>query len=254
MSALLTQVLDEVRLEYLRRMQENGFSEPYLTAERLCHEKLFLETDTLAAVIDQDPTLLAARAGDLILNKQQQNNPSVGVIICSNILAAALEGLLDVAVDHGWLEKDEEGRILVDEEGFNENAQYPMAVDFSQSEIATKNLTLPGISELSKLFGSAEEAYLRALQQSSCEAYRKALQISSDYSVFAPQDIAPLILENPLLLGLRPDGLIDDDLFAGDPPAGLIISSHLTRMLLDELLDLGAREGVLSVDAQGHVI
>jgi len=254
MSGLLTQILDDVRVEYLERMRENGFTQPYLTAEQLCHEKLFLDTDLLARIIDQDSTLLAARAGNLILNKQERENPSVGVIICGNILAAALEGLLSVAVDHDWIEVDESENLLVDEEELNQDTQYPILVDFSQSEIARQNLTKPGISELSKLFGGAEEAYLRALKQCSSDAYQKALQISSDYSVFAPQDIAPLVMENPLLLGLRPDDLIDEDLFEGDPPAGLIISSHLTRMLLSELLELGAKEGVLAVDSHGNVI
>ncbi len=254
MSGLLTKILDDVRIEYLQRMQERDFAEPYLTAEQLCHEKLFIDTDTLAKIIGQDPTLLAARAGDLILNRQESENPSVGVIICSNILAAALEGLLSVAVEHEWIEVDEEGNLLVDEEELNQDTQYPVLVDYSQSEIARQNLTKPGISELSHLFGSAEEAYLRALKECSSDAYQKALQISSDYSVFAPQDISPLVLENPLLLGLRPDDLIDEDLFDGDPPAGLIISSHLTRMLLNELLELGAKEGVLAVDSNGNVI
>lgn len=254
MSGVLTKILDDVRVCYIERMEENGYTEPYLTAEQLCHEKLFLETDALAEILGQDPTLLAARAGDLILNKQERENPSVGVIICCNILAAALEGLLSVAVDNEWIEVDEEGNILVDDEELNQDTQYPILVDFSRSEVARQNLTRPGISELSQLFGTAEEAYLRALKACSSDAYQKALQISSEYSVFAPQDIAPLILENPLLLGLRPDDLIDDDLFNGDPPAGLIISSHLTRMLLNELLELGAKEGVLAVDSNGNVI
>ncbi len=97
MSGLLTTLLEDVRVEYIARMQSNGCSEPYLTAERLVHEKLFLETDQLAEIIQQDPSLLAARAGELIMNRQESENPSVGVIICSNILAAALEGLLGFA-------------------------------------------------------------------------------------------------------------------------------------------------------------
>jgi len=254
MSGVLTQILEDIRVEYLQRMRENGFENPYLTAEQLCHEKLFLDTDTLAGIIEQDPTLLAARAGNLILNKQERENPAVGVIICSNILAAALEGLLSVAVENEWVEVDEDDNILVDEEELGQDTQYPILVDYSQSEIARNNLTKPGVSALSHLFGSAEEAYLKALKECSSDAYQKALQISSDYSVFAPHDIAPLVMENPLLLGLRPDDLIDEDLFDGDPPAGLIISSHLTRMLLGELLELGAKEGVLAVDSHGNVI
>lgn len=254
MSALLTQILDDVRAEYVRRMEQTGFAEPYLTAEKLCHERLFLDTDTLARIVEEDPTLLAARAGDLILNEQERENPSVGVIICCNILAAALEGLMSVAVDNAWVEVDEEDNILVDEEELNGDTQYPVLSDFTRSEIARQNLTRPGASELSQLFGAAEEAYMRALTQCSSDAYQKALRISSDYSVFAPQDIAPLVMENPLLLGLRPDDLIDEDLFEGDPPAGMIISSHITRMLLNELLELGAKEGVLAIDSNGNVI
>ncbi len=254
MSGLLTQILDDVRLEYLKLMQETDFMHPYTTAERLCHEKLFLEIDLLAKIIEEDPTLLAARAGNLIMNRQEEENPAVGVIICSNILAASLEGLLSIAVENDWLDQDEDGNILVSDEDISQETQYPITVDYSHSEAARQNLTRPGVSRLSALFAGAEEAFLESLAEDSRNAYQSALEISSDYSVFAPEDIAPLVAENPLLLGLRPDGMIDEELFEGDPPAGIIISAHLTRMLLHQLLELGVEQGALSLDSDGNVI
>lgn len=256
MSGLLTALLEDVRVEYVARMQATDFSEPYLTAERLCHEKLFLETDQLAEIIAQDPTLLAARAGDLIMNKQESENPSVGVIVCSNILAAALEGLLAVAVEREWLDVDDEGNVLVDEEELSQDTQYSIDVDFSSSETAKRNIALGGVSKMTQIFSAAEAAFLDLLQESAQErdAYQLALDISSDYSVFAPEDIAPLVEENPLLLGLRPEDLIDEDLFEGDPPAGLIISAHLTRMMLHQMLELGVENGALVLDSSGHIV
>ena len=47
MSGVLTSLLEDVRKKYIEQMQADG-SEPYLTAERLCHEMLFLETERLA--------------------------------------------------------------------------------------------------------------------------------------------------------------------------------------------------------------
>ncbi|WP_299179161.1 hypothetical protein [uncultured Neptuniibacter sp.] len=256
MSGLLTALLEEIRIDYVRRMQANGFTEPYLTAERLCHERLFLGADQLAEIVEQDPTLLAARAGDLIMNRQESENPSVGVIICSNILAAALEGLLAVAVEQEWLDIDEEGHVLVDEEELSQDTQYSIDIDYSTSETAKRNIALGGVSKLSEIFATAESVFLDLLQENTRDkdAYQRALDISSDYSVFAPEDIAPLIAENPLLLGLRPEDLIDEDLFDGDPPAGLIISAHLTRMMLHQMLELGVEHGVLVLDSSGHIV
>lgn len=256
MSGLLTGLLEEIRQEYIKRMHENGGREPYLTAERLCHERLFLETDLLARIVEQDPTLLAARAGELILNLQERENPAVGVIICSNILAAALEGLLAVAVERDWLDVDEEGNVLVDEEELTQDSQYPIEVDYSQSETARNNLSQISRSRMSELFAAAEAAFVDDLQQQGSEkdAYQLALDISSNYSVFAPEDIAPLISENPLLLGLRPEDLIDEELFDGDAPAGLIISAHLTRMMLQQMLELGVEHGALVLDSSGHIV
>ncbi len=256
MSGLLTALLEDVRVEYVVRMESNDCAEPYLTAERLCHEMLFIEADLLAEIVEQDPTLLAARAGDLIMNRQESENPSVGVIICSNILAAALEGLLAVAVEREWLDIDDDGHVLVDEEELSQDSQYSIDVDYSTSERAKRNITLGGISKLSQIFAAAESEFLDSLQQNTRDkdAYQRALDISSDYSVFAPEDISPLIAENPLLLGLRPEDLIDDDLFDGDPPAGLIISAHLTRMMLHQMLELGVENGVLVLDSSGHIV
>lgn len=256
MSGLLTTLLENTRLEYIERMQASDFSEPYLTAERLVHEKLYLDTDQLSEIIAEDPSLLAARAGDLIMNRNESENPAVGVIICCNIIAAALEGLLSVAVEREWLDVDEQGRVIVDDEELSQDSQYPIEIDFSRSEIAKRNLALGGASEMSQIFSAAESAYLDMLneQNSQQDAYQLALDISSDYSVFAPEDIAPLVEENPLLLGLRPDDLIDDDLFEGDAPAGLIISAHLTRMMLHQLLELGVEHGALVLDSSGHIV
>lgn len=256
MSGLLTALLEDVRAEYVSRMQANGCSEPYLTAERLCHEFLFIEADQLAEIIEQDPTLLAARAGDLIMNRQESENPAVGVIICSNILAAALEGLLAVAVEREWLDIDEDGHVLVDEEELKQDSQYEINIDYSTSQTATRNISLGGASKLSTIFSAAENAFLEVLQENSRDkdAYQQALDISSDYSVFAPEEIAPLVAENPLLLGLRGEDLIDEDLFEGDPPAGLIISAHLTQMMLHQMLELGVEQGALILDSSGHII
>ncbi len=253
MSGLLTTLLEEIRIEYIERMRTNGFIEPYLTAERLCHERLFIDGDLLAEIIEQDPSLLAARAGELIMNQQENENPSVGIIICSNILAAALEGLLAVAAERDWVDVDDQGQILVDEEELQQNSQYPISVDYSTSETAKRNL-FKGSSELSHIFAAAEAEFLDAIEQHVRNAYQTALDISSNHSVFAPDDIAPLVAENPLLLGLRKDDLIDEDLFEGDPPAGLIISAHLTRMLLQQMLELGAERGVFDMDSSGHII
>lgn len=256
MSGLLTGLLEAVRQEYIERVVANGYSEPYLTAERLVHEKLFFDADHLSEILNEDPSLLAARAGDLIMNRQESENPSVGVIICSNIVAAALEGLLAVAVEREWLEVDDDGLVLVDEDELSQSSNYPIEVDFSSSEIAKRNLTQGGSSEMSRVFGAAEAAFVDALQEQNTQrdAYQLALDVSSDYSVFAPEDIVPLIIENPLLLGLRTDDLIDDDLFDGDPPAGLIISAHLTRMMLHQLLELGVEHGALVLDSSGHIV
>lgn len=256
MSGLLTVLLDDIRNEYVAQMQAGECAEPYLTAERLVHDKLFLDGDLLARIIAQDPSLLAARAGELIMNQEEHINPAVGVIICSNIIAAALEGLLAIAVENQWLDIDDEGHVLVAQQELDQETQYPIDVDYSRSETAKNNLTQAGSSQMNLLFSAAENAYIESLhvQNLQKDAYQLALDTSSDYSVFAPEDIAPLVAENPLLLGLRPDDLIDDDLFDGDPPSGLIISAHLTRMMLNQLLEVGVEQGALMLDSSGHIV
>ncbi len=253
MSEALTRVLDAVRESYMHLMQDSGGLKPYATAEQLCHEQLFIDVDLLAAIIEEDPTLLAARAGELILNAEEADNPAVGVIVSANVIAAAMEGLLSLAVEHNWLDVADDGSILVDEAEM-QCSEYAITADYSHSITARENLTKPGQSRLSLIFNEAEEAYLAALETCSRDAYHKALQMSSEYAVFAPDDLAPLVAENPLLLGLRDDDLIDDDIFEGDPPAGLIISTHLTRMLLHQLLEIAVSQGVLGIDEQGHIL
>jgi hypothetical protein len=43
-------------------------------------------------------------------------------------------------------------------------------------------------------------------------------------------------------------------MFEGDPPAGLIISAHLTEMLLQQLLELAQEQGALPLDSAGQLI
>ncbi|MFC6669040.1 hypothetical protein [Marinobacterium aestuariivivens] len=169
-------------------------------------------------------------------------------------MAAALDGLLTVAVEHDWLDVDEEGNVLVDDDELGEQSPKPLQVDYSRSAQALENAGQPGASRLTQLFQVAEAEYARLLENEVHDAYQLALRTSSDYAVFAPEDIAPLVAENPLLLGLRPDGLVDPDLFEGDPPAGIIISSHLTHMLLQQLLELASERGALARDSAGHLI
>lgn len=251
MSQQLADLMDRVRQEYVRRMQNNGQTEPYLTAHRVCQQMLSLEPTELAELIADDPKLLSARANELVEDPAEMENPSVGVIVTSNICAAALEGLLVVAVNRQWLEVDAEDRIMVDAWELD-NVPAVKSIDYS--EVGGPDLQQTGSSQLSLLFNAAEKAYLKQLSEAAHDAYQLALQVSSDYVVFAPDDLAPLIVENPLLLGLRPDDLVDDELFEGDPPAGLIISAHLTEMLLQQLLELAHEQGALALDSSGQPI
>lgn len=253
MSQILTDILDHVRGEYIRQMQTSG-ELPFVTAEQLCHDKLFLAGDLLARIIIEDPTLLAARAGEMISDPKEQDNPAVGVIISTNILVATMEALMATAVEHGWLEVDEEGHVLVDEAEAKLDRDYKINADYSHSETAQQNLTKPGRSLLNQMILRAEEEYLQRLGNEVQDAYQLALEVSSENTVFAPEDIAPLVAENPLLLGLRPDNMVDDDVFDGDPPAGIIISGHITQMILDHLLELAAEQGALAIDSEGLMI
>jgi hypothetical protein len=251
MSRQLADLMDRVRQEYVRRMQNNGQTEPYLTAHRVCQHMLSLDPIALAELIADDPKLLSARASELVEDPAEMENPSVGVIVTSNICAAALEGLLVVAVNRQWLEVDADDRILVDAWELD-NVPEVKSVDYS--DVEGPNLAQSGTSQLSLLFNAAEKAYLKQLSEAVHDAYQLALQVSSDYVVFAPDDLAPLIVENPLLLGLRADGLVDEELFEGDPPAGLIISAHMTEMLLQQLLELAHEQGALALDSSGQPI
>ena len=254
MSPTLSDILVSLKSEYQQRMEANHYQLPFLTAETLCHEKLYLETDLLSRIIDEDPTLLAARASDLIADTKEQQNPSVGAIISSNIVMAALENLLATAVESGWLDVDDEGHILVDEKELDPQREYPVTANYSRSELAQANLSKRTTSLLTKIFQAAEQEYLDQLDSEAHDAYQLALQVSGNHAIFAPEDIAPLVAENPLLLGLRSDDVLDEEMFSGDPPAGIIISGHLTHILLDQLLEIAESKGALAHDGEGHLI
>jgi hypothetical protein len=251
MSRRLADLMDRVRQRYVRAMQENSQHEPYITAHRVCQQMLNLSPLALAELIAEDPKLLSARAGELVEDPAEIENPSVGVIVTSNICAAALEGLLAVAVNREWLEIDSDDRILVDAWELD-NIPEVKCVDYS--DVPPPDLSARQNSRLSVLFKAAEQSFMKQLNEAAHDAYQLALQVSSDYVVFAPDDLAPLIQENPLLLGLRADGLVDDEMFAADPPAGLIISAHLTEILLQQLLELAHEQGALALDSAGQVI
>lgn len=250
MSRKLADLLDRVRREYVQSMMENGEVEPYLTAHRICNSRLWLPGPELAALIEEDSKLLTARAGDLIDDDRERPNPCVGAIVTSNIVAAALEGLLAVAVGRDWLDVDAEGRVLVDAHeldavGSVTGIDYTEAGEFSPQR---------GRSQLSMIFNQAEEAYLERLEDGPHDAYQLALMVASDHSIFTPEELAPLLVENPLLLGLRADDLIDEELFDGDPPAGIIVSAHMTEMLVQQLLERALEIGAIGRDPDGHPI
>lgn len=250
MSQTLAKLLDRVRVEYVQAMVDNGEVEPYLTAHRVCNTRLWLSAKELAALIAEDPKLLSARANDLIEDERELPNPCIGVIVSSNIIAAALEGLLAVAVNRSWLEVDSDGRVLVDAHELD-SVPSVTGVDYSD---AGEFVPSRGRSRLSSIFSAAEEAYLERLGEGPHDAYQLALMVSSDHAIFTPEELAPLIVENPLLLGLRSDDLVDEEMFDGDPPAGIILSAHLTEMLVQQLLDRALEEGAIGRDAEGHPI
>ncbi|MDY6891087.1 MAG: hypothetical protein SVU24_05710 [Pseudomonadota bacterium] len=251
MSRRLADLMDRVRQRYVRTMQQNGQHEPYITAHRVCQQMLNLSPQALAELIAEDPKLLAARAGELVEDPAEVENPCVGVIVTSNICAAALEGLLAVAVNREWLQVDSENRILVDAWELD---NIPAASSVDYSDVTPPDLTRRRGSRLSLLLNAAESAYRKQLAQAPHDAYSLALQISSDHVVFAPDELAPLIQETPLLLGLRADDLVDEAMFAGDPPAGLIISAHLSELLLQQLLEVAREQDALPLDSSGQVI
>ena len=148
MSQQLADLMDRVRQEYVRRMQNNGQTEPYLTAHRVCQQMLSLEPTELAELIADDPKLLSARANELVEDPAEMENPSVGVIVTSNICAAALEGLLVVAVNRQWLEVDAEDRIMVDAWELD-NVPAVKSIDYS--EVGGPDLQQTGSSQLSEV-------------------------------------------------------------------------------------------------------
>lgn len=252
MSQLLTRLIERVRADYLVLMEQDDGRYPYTTAEKICNERLYLSADELAPIIAEDPTLLAARRGNLIASESERGNPSVGMIISANIAAAMMEGLVDVALEHGWLTVDGDGRLMLNADELKLPEPLAANVDYSVSETARENLVLPGESRLTRVMNSAESAFVERLGDEPLDAYSLALQIASEYSLFAPDDIAPLVEENPLLLGLRGDGMVDEEMFEGDPPAGMIVSAHLTQMVVSQLLELAVERGVLGSDSSGH--
>lgn len=254
MSNILADILEHVRHEYIELMAETEAQKPFLSAEQLCHQKLYLNADLLSRVLLEDPTLLAARASDLVSDREEQDNPSVGVIISCNIVMAALESLLATAVENEWLGVDDDGSILVDESEMDPGREYKVTVDYSQSDSVSEHLKRPGESRLTQILRQAEQEYMERLDNEAHDAYQLALEISGGHAIFAPDDLAPLIAENPLLLALRADGMIDDEMFSGDPPAGIIVSSHLTHILMEHLLEIAEERGALAIDGEGQLI
>jgi len=255
MSEILTDILEKLRLEYITLLTKSEGRQPLLNAERLCGESLKISSDQLARIIKQDSTLLAARASDLIKDEQEALNPSAGLIITMNIYNAALELLLEEAVNQSWLNSDDQGVVQFNSDEIDAVDQLVYnAVDFSSSSVALENVSKGGVSALNKILTDAESEYLTHLGSKVSDAYSLAVEVAGGHSVFAPQDIAPLIADNPLLLALRADDLIIDEAFASDPPAGIIISSHITQLLLDHLLELAIQRGELAHDAQGQLI
>lgn len=252
MSQLLSEIIEQVRADYLSLMTQRDGQFPYTSAEKLCNERLYLDADQLARIVVQDPTLLAARGGNLIAHEKERENPSVGMIISANIAAAMMEGLIETALERGWLTLDDNDHLMVDTQELQLPEPPAVLVDYSDSEMARINLTSRGASSLSQIMAHAESAFVDQLSESQKDAYPLALQIASEYSVFSPEDIAPLVAENPLLLGLRADGLVDEELFDGDAPAGLIISAHLTQMIMNQLLELAVEQGAIGIDSTGN--
>jgi hypothetical protein len=255
MSQILTDILESLRVEYVQILQHKSGSQPLLSAEKLCAAQLQINTDQLADIVTQDPTLLAARAGGLIKSAEEADNPCAAVIIAVNIHNAAIEVLLDSAVHHGWLEVNSDGEMQI------ENAEIEAMdsiqtsdIDYSHSKTATANVAKREISALSQLLKGAEDEYMQQLDTQVLDAYSLAIQVAGAHSVFTPQEIAPLVSENPLLLALRADDLIIDDVFENDPPAGIIIGSHITQMVIDHLLDIATEKGALAFDSQGQLI
>lgn len=253
MSPLLQQLLQQIEDTYRQQLAEHPEVDPFLRAEALCHEHLYLAGPLLAQIIEQDPTLLGARAGGLIMDVSERDNPSVGVIISANLVDMLMERLLSIAVEQGVLPMDEEGAIYVNDAALNSDRHYPINVDYSRSENAQQHISRSG-GLLNQIINRAETDYLARLADRAHDAYSLALQVATDHALFSPEHVAPLVAANPLMLGLRSDDMRDNEFFEGDPPAGVIIGAHLTEMLVDQLLQLALEQGALAMDGSGQLI
>lgn len=251
MSGMLAELLDSLRLDYIREMDSHGHQQPYLTAHRVANSRLALKPAALAKLIAADPKLLASRASNLVEDPREIANPSVGAIITANLVAAGIEGLMLVAQNRNWVEVEADGELRLDAAELDRIEPFP-TVDYSATD--GEYQPPPGRSLLSILFNSAEEQYQSQLESGAHDAYQLAIGVASEFAIFAPEDLAPLIMDNPLLLGLRNDGLVDPSLFKGDPPAGMIISAHLTEMLVQQLVERALALGYIGHDAEGVAI
>lgn len=255
MSQILTDILEELRTEYVKILQDKSGEQPLYCAEKLCASSLQIDTDLLAKIVLQDSTLLAARAGGLIKDPKEAENPCAATIIAVNIHNAAIEVLLESAVHYGWLEVDANGEMKI--EGSEVEAVDKLEsskIDYSVSKAAVDNLSSHQASALSSILHSAESDFMQQLDTQVLDAYSLAIQIAGSHSVFTPEEIAPLVEDNPLLLALRADDLVIDEVFENDPPAGIIISSHITQMVIDHLLEIATEKGALAFDSQGQLI
>jgi|GEM_PF-609143 len=255
MSQILTDILDELREAYVKVLGDQKGAQPLLCAKKMCFSQLNIDTDLLANIVHQDPTLLAARAGGLIKGGIVDNNPSAAAVIVMNIHSAALEVLLDAAIHYGWLTLNDEGEVQLENSEIEAVDDMEAAeVDYSRSKAALENVSAGTVSVLNQLLLQAEAEYLELLDTQILDAYSLAIQVAGGHSVFTPEEIAPLIDENPLLLALRADDLVVDEVFENDPPAGIIIGSHITQMVIDHLLEQATQRGALALDSQGQLI
>lgn len=253
MSQLLASIVEQVQQDYHQAMVGSGGENALRIAMELCNQHLYLDGDKLAMLVQEDPTLLAARSSGMIADADEAANPSVGMIISVNLAAGMLEALVTIAAENGWLKPDAEGHLSEEEHAQLQSVRAPV-MDYSNSELAKENLQKPGTSELTKVMTLAESVYAERLATEAADAYNLALDVASEYSVFSPDDIAPLVAENPLLLGLRADDMVEEEIFEGDPPAGLVISAHLTDMVMAQLLDYAVEQGALALDSAGQPI
>ncbi len=255
MSQILTDILEELRTEYVKTLQHKSGNQPLFCAEKLCASSLKIETDQLAQIVVQDPTLLAARAGGLIKDPKLADNPCAATIIAVNIHNAAIEVLLDSAIHYGWLKVDANGEMNIEDSEIEAvDLIKTTKIDYSVSKSAINNLSQHQASELSNILHRAEADFVQQLDTQVLDAYSLAIQVAGGHSVFTPEEIAPLVDDNPLLLALRADDLVIDEVFENDPPAGIIISSHITQMVIDHLLEIATDQGALAFDSQGQII